>query len=97
MRQLKIFIVGVVFVDRIISGHHKSAQVFDSVAKFSYVVFALERFGLFNMDGTEGLNPQEAVMVVESVCQNRQGVQLAWNFFKAALWICNNLFPDPFF
>jgi hypothetical protein len=46
----------------------------------------LERFG-FSEHGTEGLNPQEAVMVVESVCQNRQGVQLAWNFFKAALWI----------
>jgi hypothetical protein len=51
----------------------------------------------FSEHGTEGLNPQEAVMVVESVCQNRQGVQLAWNFFKAALWICKNLFPDPFF
>jgi hypothetical protein len=51
----------------------------------------------FSEHGTEGLNPQEAVMVVESVCQNRQGVQLAWNFFKAALWISNTLFLVPFF
>ncbi len=87
----------VIFVYRIITGHSdKSAHVFDFAASISHVVFALEPFGYFE-HGTEGLNPQEAVMVVESVCQNRQGVQLAWNFFKVALWICNNLFPDPFF
>lgn len=28
------------------------------------------------------LRDQEAVMVIESVCQNRLGIQLAWNFFK---------------
>jgi hypothetical protein len=49
-------------------------------------------FGFFLTERTEGLNPQEAVMVVESVCQNRHGVHLAWNFFKAALWSRNNLF-----
>jgi len=28
------------------------------------------------------LRDQEAVMVIESVCQNRLGINLAWNFFK---------------
>ena len=31
------------------------------------------------------LRDQESVMVIESVCQNRVGVRLAWDFFKVRL------------
>jgi hypothetical protein len=46
MRLLKIFIVEVVFVDRIFTSD-KPALGCDSAAKFSHVVFTLERFGFF--------------------------------------------------
>ena len=40
----------------------------------------LSRVLTFSLDPR--LRDQESVMVIESVCQNRIGVRLAWDFFK---------------
>ena len=40
----------------------------------------LARVLAFSLDPR--LRDQESVMVIESVCQNRIGVRLAWDFFK---------------
>jgi hypothetical protein len=54
MRHLNFFILEVVFVDRIITGHSdksdKSAQIFDSAAKFSHVVFAWNVLAFLSME-----------------------------------------------
>ena len=46
----------------------------------------LARVLAFSLDPR--LRDQESVMVIESVCQNRIGVRLAWDFFKVRLWQC---------
>ena len=49
----------------------------------------LARVLTFSLDTR--LRDQESVMVIESVCQNRIGVRLAWDFFKV-LCVCSDLF-----
>merc|ERR1712061_711980 len=48
-------------------GHSKNKDVLVRVLEFSL---------------SPRLRDQEAVMVIESVCQNRLGVSIAWEFFK---------------
>jgi len=47
---------------------------------YSQNIDVLQRVLSFSL--SPKLRDQEAVMVIESVCQNRLGIQLAWNFFK---------------
>ena len=49
----------------------------------------LARVLAFSLDPR--LRDQESVMVIESVCQNRIGVRLAWDFFKVLSWCCLSL------
>ena len=49
----------------------------------------LARVLAFSLDPR--LRDQESVMVIESVCQNRIGVRLAWDFFKVLSWCCMSL------
>ena len=46
----------------------------------------LARVLAFSLDPR--LRDQESVMVIESVCQNRIGIRLAWDFFKVLPWQC---------
>lgn len=56
----------------------------------------LARVLAFSLDPR--LRDQESVMVIESVCQNRIGVRLAWDFFKVLPWCCMSCsFSSPFF
>merc|ERR1711936_357613 len=41
--------------------------------------------GVLDFSLSQRLRDQESVMVIESVCQNRIGVRLAWDFFKEHL------------